>query len=542
MPNDSFMFHQPPRIEQNHYLINGKLENWSGPVQTVTTPINQKNEQEPETHLGHYPLLTSDVAMEVLTSAKSAYREGQGKWPSLHPLERVSAVRQFVSLMKEKRIPVARTLIWEVGKTLSDALNEFDRTVEYIEHTVDFYEAKVKRLTHFQTFDDVMAQIQFSPRGICLCMGPYNYPLNETYSIIIPALLTGNIVIFKPPRLGVLLHQPLLEPLANSFPPGVVNTVYGEGEKVISPLMSSGQIDVLAFIGSSKVADVIKKQHPLPHRLHTILGLEAKNPAIVYQDCDLDNTIAECCSGALSFNGQRCTALKIIFVERAFADKFVSCLAQAVDRMPFGYPWEAEVKLTPLPERKKIEYLEALIDDAVEKGAVTVNALGGHRGNSCFFPAVLYPVSHTMRIAHEEQFGPIIPVVPFDNLKEVEEYIVASPYGQQLSVFTSNETKVTEVMRTLAQQVSRININSQCQRGPDSLPFTGRKDSAQGVLSIREAIRAFTLPLVVAGKSTSSNNALFRKTFDQEKRWLDQVWRKIGYSHSIVAGGLVVMS
>jgi hypothetical protein len=115
----------------------------------------------------------------------------------------------------------------------------------------------------------VIGQIRRAPLGVVLCMGPFNYPLNETFTTLIPALIMGNAVIFKPPKLGVLLHQPLLEVFRDSFPPGVIGTVYGEGATVISPLLQSGRVDVLAFIGSSRVADILKHQHPRPHRLRS---------------------------------------------------------------------------------------------------------------------------------------------------------------------------------------------------------------------------------------------------------------------------------
>ena len=148
----------------------------------------------------------------------------------------------------------------------------------------------------------------------------------------------------------MLLHRPLLEAFRDSFPRGVVNTVYGEGQKVIGPLMASGKIDVLAFIGSSRVADILKQQHPKPHRLRCVLGLEAKNAGIVLKDADLDNAVKECVLGALSYNGQRCTALKMLFVHRDITDAFIASLCDAVDKLKSGMPWEDKVWITPLPE------------------------------------------------------------------------------------------------------------------------------------------------------------------------------------------------
>jgi glyceraldehyde-3-phosphate dehydrogenase (NADP+) len=144
----------------------------------------------------------------------------------------------------------------------------------------------------------------------------------------------GNTVILKPPKHGALLYAPLLEAFRDVFPKGVINIIYGEGRKVIPPLMASGKINVLGLIGTSKTANALKKLHPNPNRLRCVLGLEAKNPAIVLKGADLDLAVRECVLGCLSFNGQRCTAIKIIFVEAGIADAFLERFRAAVNALP----------------------------------------------------------------------------------------------------------------------------------------------------------------------------------------------------------------
>jgi len=321
----------------------------------------------------------------------------------------------------------------------------------------------------------------------------------------------GNTVIFKPPKLGVLLHSPLLHAFKESFPKGVVNIVYGEGQKVIAPLMESGKINVLAFIGSCKVADILKKQHPQPHILRSILGLEAKNPAIVLQDADIEHTVNECITGALSFNGQRCTAIKIIFVHKNIHDIFLSKFVNAVENLIIGMPWDEGVDITPLPEEGKPAYLTALIDDAVERGAKLCNSSGGMKNRSLVFPAVLSNVNRDMMIYHEEQFGPVIPVVVFDDIREPLDYVVHSKYGQQASIFGKDYEEISLLVDTLVNQVCRVNINSQCQRGPDIFPFTGRKDSAEGTLSVSDALKVFSIRSLVALKENDLNRDILTK-------------------------------
>lgn len=142
------------------------------------------------------------------------------------------------------------------------------------------------------------------------------------------------------------MFEPLLEAFRDSFPKGVINTIYAPGSLVVPHLLASGQINVLALIGSSKVADHLKKQHPKSHRLRAILGLDAKNAAIILPDADLDLTVKECLLGALSFNGQRCTALKMLMVHRSIADEFVNRLTAELAKLKVGMPWE-KVYLSP---------------------------------------------------------------------------------------------------------------------------------------------------------------------------------------------------
>jgi glyceraldehyde-3-phosphate dehydrogenase (NADP+) len=353
-----------------------------------------------------------------------------------------------------------------------------------------------------------MAQIRRVPLGVALCMGPYNYPLNETFTTLFPALIMGNTVVFKPAKYGVLLIRPLLEAFRDSFPPGVINIIYGRGRETVGALMESGKIDVFAFIGTSKGANELKRLHPKPHRLKAILGLDAKNPAIVLPDADIDNAVAECIMGSLSFNGQRCTALKIILVHKNILDIFMQKFNAEVRKLKPGMPWDPGVNITPVPEPGKVDYLKQLVEDAKQHGARVVNEGGGESRETFFYPAVMYPVNDKMRLYYEEQFGPIVPIVPFTDDDEAIRYVVNSNYGQQVSIFGTDSKRVAALMDAFVNQVGRINLNSQSQRGPDSFPFNGRKDSAEGTLSVGDALRVFSIRTLVATKSTDANKQI----------------------------------
>jgi len=498
-----------PVLDQREYLIGGKLKTWEGDLNPVLSPVCiSYPDGLKQKMIGRTPLLTTTEALEALDSAVKAYNLGKGMWPMMPVITRIEHVEKFLFLMREKRAEVVNLLMWEIGKTKKDSEKEFDRTYDYIVETIKSLKELDRSSARFVEEQGIMGQMRRVPLGVALCMGPFNYPLNETFSTLFPALIMGNTVVFKPAKYGVLLIRPLLEAFRDSFPPGVINIIYGRGRETVGALMETGKIDVFAFIGTNKGANDLKKLHPKPHRLKAILGLDAKNPAIVLPDADLDNAVSECILGTLSFNGQRCTALKILFVHKRIVDSFIEKFCEAIAKLKSGMPWDANVGLTPLPEPGKTDFLLGLLDDALLRGAKVMNPHGGEIVGTFFYPAVLYPVSDKMKVYYEEQFGPVIPVVPFEDHQEAIDYVVNSNFGQQLSIFGHDSKIIGSLIDAFANQVGRINLNVQCQRGPDSFPFNGRKDSAEGTLSVGDALRVFSIRTLVAAKSTPENKQI----------------------------------
>ncbi|MCW2118566.1 NADP-dependent glyceraldehyde-3-phosphate dehydrogenase [Flavobacterium sp. 7A] len=503
-------------LNQDTYLVNGELKKWTGQTTAVFSTISSTAVYGP-TLLGSIPFMGEKEAHEAVDAAAAAFDHGQGKWPTMKVVDRIKCMQNFVKQMKETRTEVVKLLMWEIGKSLGDSEKEFDRTVEYINDTIDSYKELNSRSAHFSKVQGVNAMVRRSPLGVVLCLGPYNYPLNETFSLLIPALIMGNPVIFKPAKHGVLLISPLLEAFRNSFPKGAINILYGRGREVAAPVMQSGKVDILALIGNSKSAIALQDQHPNKNRLRLVLGLEAKNPAIILPEADLDLAISECLAGTLSFNGQRCTALKVLYVHESIAEEFNKRFSEKVDNLVFGNPWEKGVSLTPLPEKEKPAYIQELIDDATSKGAKIINAKGGQHSDNYIFPAVLFPINKEMRVYKEEQFGPVVPIMTFKDIQEPLKDMAESNYGQQVSLFGKNAKTIAPLIDSLVNLVSRVNLNSSCQRGPDVFPFTGRKDSAVGTLSIHDALRSFSIRTFVASKDNSYNNAILQELLDSKE-------------------------
>jgi len=504
-------------LHQRHTLVGGELRAWAGPFTTVRSAVCVRNSDGvlEQVELGSHPMGGMPEAEEALTAAAAAYNNGRGEWPTMTVAQRIACMQDFTKKMVACRDEVVKLIMWEIGKSLPDAQKEFDRTVDYMRATIDALRDLDNSSSRFVVVEGTIGQIRRTPLGVVLCMGPYNYPLNETFATLIPALIMGNTMLFKPPKFGVLLFAPLLEAFRTAFPKGVINTVYGRGSVVVPMLLESGKVNVLTLIGSSKVADHLKKMHPKVNRLRAILGLDAKNAAIVLPDADIELAVKECLLGSLSFNGQRCTALKMLIVHRSIVDRFLARFVEEVGRLKVGMPWDKGVTITPLPELAKVEHMKRLVDDATAKGAKIVNANGGSAAATLFYPAVLYPIAEDMILYREEQFGPIVPVMAFDDIETPLEYVITSEHGQQVSIFSEDPALIGKLVDPLVNQVCRVNINCQCQRGPDVFPFTGRKDSAEGTLSVSDALRSFSIRSMIAAKQT-----------DDSRRLLDMIVRE----------------
>ena len=503
-------------INHTEYLINGKINQWDGKQASVfSTLLCDVSEKEPQL-IGKTPEMSGDFALKALEAAHNAFNYGQGEWPTMKVYERINCMENFVEKMLSKREEIVKLLMWEIGKNLNDSRKEFDRTVEYINDTIEEYKVIDRKGATFQNKSGVRALIRRGPLGVVLCLGPYNYPLNETFALLIPAIIMGNTTIFKPAKHGVLLIAPLLEAFQESFPPGVVNIVFGRGREIATPIMKTGKIDVLALIGHSSSAISLQDLHPQKSRLRLVLGLEAKNPGIILKDADIDLTIKECISGTLSFNGQRCTALKILYVHEDIKDEFLDKFSKAVDELKLGLPWDNTL-LTPLPEPSKPKYITDLIDDAINKGAKIINKRGGEKQKNFVFPAVLYPVNKEMNVYKEEQFGPVIPIISFNNISTPIKDMSESNYGQQVSIFGKDVDTLGPIIDSMVNLVCRVNLNSACQRGPDIYPFTGRKDSAVATLSVHDAVRSFSIRTFVASKDNELNKNILREMIDSKK-------------------------
>ncbi|KAJ1474006.1 Aldehyde/histidinol dehydrogenase [Baffinella frigidus] len=338
-----------PNIDGGKFFCNGEIREWTGAMQPVYAPIFLEGTED-KVEIGRQARLTPKEALEALEAARAAWDHGKGEWP-LTPFQgRIAAMEKYVKILKTKREVIVNVLMWEICKVRADAEKEFDRTIDYINATLKAAKECRNKESTLQDVSGVLAQVRRNPIGVMLNLGPFNYPFNETYTTLIPAILMGNTVVMKLPNVGCLAHIPTMEVFAECFPKGTVNFISGAGRETMPPIMATGHVDIFAFIGGSKAADALIKELPNPHKVKICLSLDAKNLAVVLADADLDLAVNECSVdaknltdldldvavdecvlGSLSYNGQRCTAIKLILVHgsilEAFTAKFTAKMA-----------------------------------------------------------------------------------------------------------------------------------------------------------------------------------------------------------------------
>lgn len=457
--------------------------------------------------IGSMPQFQAEDAVQVVTEARKSWNKGV--WKKFSTEQRIEAIRRFIEKIREQRDELSEILQWEIAKNTKDANAEVDRTIQFVEQVLELVATDPEFTGSWKHVGSYNVFVKRAALGVVLALAPYNYPLNECYAAVLPALIMGNVVVLKIPTTGGLVHLKTFQALAETLPEGTIHFISGSGRVTMPPVMQTGEIDALAFIGGSNAADKLIHDHPHPHRLKSFLQLEAKNIGLVLPDIhddQLDASLQQIVSGALSYNGQRCTAIKLILVPVQYGKKIVRKLKEKIDNLNVGLPWETHSEnsklsdITPLPFMGRVEYMNELIQDAIDKGAelVTGGYMKGGVDSTLMAPALVYPVQPNMRLYKEEQFGPIVVVGEYTSLEEVLEYTGKSDSAQQVAIFGSDEPTVEKLITEWSSVYGKINWNVAPGRSPDIVPFSGRKSSALGVMSVRDAALEFSVPTVVS--------------------------------------------
>jgi len=236
--SDKEVYAARPMVDGRKVLCNGKVTAWEGPVQEVFAPIFEEGSTETKVMIGTQARFGEEDSLKALDAAVKSWNHGRGEWAQAKPEVRDAKIQELYAALIEKRAEIINVLMWEICKTKADATKEFDRTMEYIQDTLKIYRdtnAADSKVIHS---GGVAAQIKRAPVGVMLNLGPFNYPFNETYCTLIPALLMGNSVVMKLPNVGCLAHICTMEIYAKVFPAGVVNFISGAGRTTMPPIIS----------------------------------------------------------------------------------------------------------------------------------------------------------------------------------------------------------------------------------------------------------------------------------------------------------------
>jgi len=458
-------------------LVNGEWKSSEKEI-TIYSPINQEE-------LGTVPAMSQAEVDEAMQAARAALPA----WRALSAVERAAYLHKTAAILERDKEKIGTILAKEVAKGFKAAIGEVVRTAELIRYAAE----EGLRITGqamegggFEaTSKNKLAVVRREPVGVVLAIAPFNYPVNLSGSKIAPALIAGNVVMFKPPTQGSISGLLLAKAFEEAgLPAGVFNTITGRGSEIGDYIIEHKEVNFINFTGSTPIGERIGR---LAGMRPIMLELGGKDAALVLEDADLEHAAKQIVAGAFSYSGQRCTAIKRVIVLESVADKLVTLLQAEVAKLTVGDPFD-NADITPVIDNASADFIWGLIEDAQEKGAQALTPI--KRESNLLWPVLFDQVTKDMKVAWEEPFGPVLPIIRVANVEEAIAFANESEFGLQSSVFTNDFKKAFEIAEKL--EVGTVHINNKTQRGPDNFPFLGVKGSGAGVQGIKYSIEAMT--------------------------------------------------
>lgn len=432
--------------------------------------------------------LDADDAASVAAKAAAA-RAAQPAWAALPMAERVAAIQRFRAALVNELDTLAATMTAETGKAIALSRNELNGLLPRIDFFVEEAESAV-RDEHVFDGGGMHEQIGRIPLGVVLNISAWNYPYFVGCNVIVPALLTGNAVLYKPSEYATLTGQHITRLLVRAgVPADVMQCLVGDGSVGAAALAQ--RIDGVFFTGSH--ATGVKIAQAVAHRMVKLqLELGGKDPMYVRADVDVKAAAESLADGAMYNTGQGCCSVERIYVHEAVHDAFVDHFVATVRGMKRGDPNDPGSYIGAITRAPQLQVLQAQVADARAKGAHV--AIGGQvlpgPGN-WFEPTVLTQVDHGMEVMREESFGPIVGIQKVASDDEAVALMNDTRYGLTAGVYTKDEAKARELL-------SRVNAGSVywncCDRVSPRLPWSGQGDSGVGLTLSRHGIQTFTRP------------------------------------------------
>jgi acyl-CoA reductase-like NAD-dependent aldehyde dehydrogenase len=428
----------------------------------------------------------------TLKQKTAAARAAQRTWARTPLAERLAAVRRFGELLQSRRDPLAKRLTAEVGKPIRQSRNELTamqgRIDFFLEHTAAALEEEV--VLQSSGPPSTEERIRYEPLGIVANISAWNYPYFVGSNVYLPALLTGNAVLYKPSEHATLSGLAVAELLHEAgVPRDIFQPVVGAGET--GRTLLGQDLDAVCFTGSyatgRRIAEAVA-----PRLLRLQLELGGKDPAYVCDDVDVAAAAEALVEGAFYNAGQSCCAVERIYVHRGIAGAFINAFVAAARALVVGDPGDERTDIGPLARRAQLEVLEAQVTDAVAHGARL--ELGGRRrsGRGYYFePTVLTGTNHRMALMREESFGPIIGIQEVGDDAEAVGLMNDTEYGLTAAVYTRDRSRAERLLAEVNAGSAYWNC---CDRVSPRLPWSGRKHSGLGTTLSVAGIRTFVQP------------------------------------------------
>lgn len=440
--------------------------------------------------LGHIQAMTREDVDRAIENTKANAQA----WAQTPVYERANIFYKAGLLLEEHAREIAKIMVMEIAKDEKSAISEITRSADFLRHTANVGKSLQGEALSGENFPGgsktKMSYVTRVPLGTVLAISPFNYPVNLSVSKMAPALIGGNCVVLKPATQGAIsaLHLAEIFNLAG-LPKGVLNTITGRGSEIGDYIVTHPGVNFINFTGSTEVGRHIAT---IAGMVPLMLELGGKDAALVLEDADLDFVAENIVSGGYSYSGQRCTAVKRILATDKVADILIPKLLKKIEGAKVGDPRD-NAMIVPLIDNKAADYVEALIRDAIAKGAKVL--IGNRREGNLIYPTLLDNVTVDMRLAWEEPFGPVLPIIRVRNIDEAIGIANRSEYGLQSSVFTHNINHAFYIADRL--EVGTVQINNKTERGPDHFPFLGVKASGMGTQGVKYSIEAMTRPKAV---------------------------------------------
>ena len=458
-------------------LVNGEWKSSEKEI-TIYSPINQEE-------LGTVPAMSQAEVDEAMQAARAALPA----WRALSAVERAAYLHKTAAILERDKEKIGTILAKEVAKGIKAAIGEVVRTADLIRYAAEEGLRITGQAMEGGGFEaaskNKLAVVRREPVGVVLAIAPFNYPVNLSGSKIAPALIAGNVVMFKPPTQGSISGLLLAKAFEEvGIPAGVFNTITGRGSEIGDYIIEHKEVNFINFTGSTPIGERIGR---LAGMRPIMLELGGKDAVLVLEDADLEHAAKQIVAGAFSYSGQRCTAIKRVIVLESVADTLVTLLQAEVAKLTVGNPFD-NADITPVIDNASADFIWGLIEDAQEKGAQALTPI--KREGNLLWPVLFDQVTKDMKVAWEEPFGPVLPIIRVANVEEAIAFANESEFGLQSSVFTNDFKKAFEIAEKL--EVGTVHINNKTQRGPDNFPFLGVKGSGAGVQGIKYSIEAMT--------------------------------------------------